>query len=282
MTANHQEIDLSFLQEANWPKLPSANSEVGKNHHNWLSKISNCVKLLYQRVEALEMENSTQKFTIKTLSALVDSLSNQSNQPSQISSSFRPQLSWSKIVSGMAHKDDNAVAIMATLSTEMKKKKERANNVIVSIPATTFDCEEGCEVDYVQGLANRLGVPGSKVKKARKISRARDRTANTINNRVLLVVEMESPGARADLIRSSRKLRDDNSHIYINEDLTPSERITQRKLREERDSRNNLLPESETFNGRVLKFKTCTDGKKRFWGIRNGELKMITSLIDRI
>ncbi|RNA38596.1 hypothetical protein BpHYR1_051677, partial [Brachionus plicatilis] len=130
-----------------------------------------------------------------------------------------------------------------------KKKEERASNVVASIPATVFDCEEGCEVEYIQKLANKLGVPGSKVKKARKITRAKEKTAN---NRVLLVVEMESPGAKADMIRSSRKLRDDESHkgIYINEDLTPSERITQRKLRQERDSRNDLLSESETFNGK--------------------------------
>ena len=203
------------------------------------------------------------------------------DQPSQTSSSsLVPPMDWSKIVNGMAHKDENAVAIMATIATEMKKKEERANNVVASIPATIFDCEEGSEVEFIQKLANKLGVPGSKVKKAKKISRAKDKTAN---NRVLLVVEMESPSARADMIRSSRKFRDDESHkcIYINEDLTPSERITQRKLRQERDSRNDLLPESGTINGRVMKFKTCTDGKKRFWGIRNGELRMITSLIDR-
>ncbi|RNA08711.1 hypothetical protein BpHYR1_003590 [Brachionus plicatilis] len=118
----------------------------------------------------------------------------------------------------------------------MKKKEERASNVVASIRATVFDCEEG--------------VPGSKVKKARKITRAKEKTAN---NRVLLVVEMESPGAKADMIGSSRKLSDDEIHkgIYINEDLTPNERITQRELGQERDSRNDIL--SERFNGQVMK-----------------------------
>ncbi|RNA06994.1 hypothetical protein BpHYR1_017993 [Brachionus plicatilis] len=76
MTSIHQDIDLSFLQEASWPKLPSDTFDVGENHHNWLAKMSNCVKLLHQRIETLEKVSFTQKDTIKTLSTLVDSLSN--------------------------------------------------------------------------------------------------------------------------------------------------------------------------------------------------------------
>ncbi|RMZ95218.1 hypothetical protein BpHYR1_023883, partial [Brachionus plicatilis] len=133
-------------------------------------------------------------------------------------------------------------------------KEERASNVVASIPATAIDCEEGYEVEYIQKLARKLGVSGSKVVKARKTTRAKDKTAK---NQVLLVVEIKSPGARTDMIRSPRKLRDDESH------------------NRERHSRNDLLPESKTFNGRVMKFKTSPDGKKRFRGIRNRELKMI-------
>ncbi|RNA34611.1 hypothetical protein BpHYR1_046561, partial [Brachionus plicatilis] len=65
------------------------------------------------------------------------------------------------------------------------------------------------------------------------------------------------------------------------EDRTPSERAADKKLREERDTRNAKLKESSTINGRELKFETGNDGKKRFWGIRNGELRMVVSTIEQ-
>ncbi|RNA34375.1 hypothetical protein BpHYR1_033404 [Brachionus plicatilis] len=47
-------------------------NDVGKNHHNWLATKRNCLKLLYQRIKTLEKKKDTNK----TLSTLVDSLSN--------------------------------------------------------------------------------------------------------------------------------------------------------------------------------------------------------------
>ncbi|RNA25239.1 hypothetical protein BpHYR1_043155 [Brachionus plicatilis] len=88
--------------------------------------MSNCGKLLHQRIETLEKESITQKDTIKTLSTLVDSLSNTRDRPSQTFSSSTPPMNWSRIAYGMVHRDENAVAIMATIATEMKKKEERA------------------------------------------------------------------------------------------------------------------------------------------------------------
>ena len=49
-------------------------------------------------------------------------------------------LGWKKIASGTVHKDENAVAIMATIASEMKKKEERVNNIVASIPKSKFNC----------------------------------------------------------------------------------------------------------------------------------------------
>ncbi|RNA44688.1 hypothetical protein BpHYR1_002785 [Brachionus plicatilis] len=86
-----------------------------------------------------------------------------------------------------------------------------------------------------------------------------------------------------EMLRKSKTLRKNPyfKDVYVNEDLTPSQRVADRKLRQERDRKNSELLESKTLNGRTLKFKTCEDGKKRFWGIRNGELKLVLSNIDQ-
>ncbi|RNA18358.1 hypothetical protein BpHYR1_034228 [Brachionus plicatilis] len=135
MSIVYPEIDLGFLQEANWPRLPAATSEVGKNHHSWLVKMSNCMSYLLQRIDNLETENKNQKTSIDTLKALVYSYKTRehTSQKSPV-----PPLDWKKIASGMVHKVDNAVAIMATIASEMKKKEERVNNITASIPIRLF------------------------------------------------------------------------------------------------------------------------------------------------
>ncbi|RNA00486.1 hypothetical protein BpHYR1_003025, partial [Brachionus plicatilis] len=56
------------------------------------------------------------------------------------------------------------------------------------------------------------------------------------------------------------------------EEITPRERIAFRKLRQERDRKNNELPELKKINDRFLKFKACNDGKNRFWEILRDDI----------
>ncbi|RNA11321.1 hypothetical protein BpHYR1_023385 [Brachionus plicatilis] len=81
-----------------------------------------------------------------------------------------------------------------------------------------------------------------------------------------IVLEMESVDAKMAILRNAKKLRESENEqykkVYINEDRTPSERAADKKLREERDTRNAKLKGSATINGRELKFETGNDGKK--------------------
>ena len=190
-------------------------------------------------------------------------------------------LSWSKITAGLAHKDENAVAIMATISTEMKKKEERANNVVIATSSTNLAGTDNAEFEYAKTLAKAMGVPEEAVKTARRIGRKPESSVS--NEPALVVVEMVSTSYKKEMLRESRNLRNkpEYKNVYVNEDFTPSERIADRKLRQERDRRNAELPEETTFEGRSIKFKTCEDKKRRFWGIRNGELRLVLSAMDR-
>ena len=260
------EIQAGWSDESKWPtdlETTPNNFQLAsflRKQHAWMKGLVNAVK-------QLQTENKNLRDEVAELKGK------------------RPvALDWTKINAGLVHKDENAVAMMATIATEMRKKEERVNNVIASIPVSAFSCNDGGETEYAGQLASKIGIPATRVKKARRISRRPGEQSTTANSRVLLVVEMESATAKLEMLRSARKLREIESHkdIYINEDLTPSERIADQKLRQERDKRNNQLTGTETADGRSLKFKVCEDGKKRFWAIRNGELRLVLSALERL
>ncbi|RNA40381.1 hypothetical protein BpHYR1_021774 [Brachionus plicatilis] len=195
---------------------------------------------------------------------------------------------WANVVAGNAHKNDKAAAMMTTVATELRRKKERAQNVIAAIPVSMF--KENEEMILAKKLALAIGAAEAKVKKARCITKktpVRSETAETAGSnieRVLFVVEMDSVSSKLDMLGNSKKLRNSEElkGVYINEDLTPSERIAHKKLREEQDRRNNERTATATVNGRIVKMKECDDKKKRFWGIRNGELRLIVSVRDNV
>ncbi|RNA00555.1 hypothetical protein BpHYR1_016448 [Brachionus plicatilis] len=130
-----------------------------------------------------------------------------------------------------------------------------------------------------------VGVQSTKVSKARRIGRkaVTQASAEDKNYRVLVVMLTDNVSARTEMLRGPRKLHDSNDfkNVFINEDFTPSERLANRKLREERNAKNAQLTDTATVNGPIVKVKTCEDGKKRFLGIRNGELVLIVSAVDR-
>ncbi|RNA36672.1 hypothetical protein BpHYR1_013885, partial [Brachionus plicatilis] len=97
----------------------------------------------------------------------------------------------SKIVSGNTHKDENAVTMITTITTEMKKKEERANNVFLAIPEAKLTEPNG-EADFAKKLATDMGISGTKIK-------------NT--DPVLLVVELDTKEAKMEMVRKSRSLR---------------------------------------------------------------------------
>ncbi|RNA16109.1 hypothetical protein BpHYR1_006987 [Brachionus plicatilis] len=87
-----------------------------------------------------------------------------------VTSASSSSINWAKVASGSVHKDENAVALMTSISTEMKKKEERAKNVLLAIPASIITVADG-EADFAKKLATHMGIPGSRVKKAKRISK---------------------------------------------------------------------------------------------------------------
>ncbi|RNA26867.1 hypothetical protein BpHYR1_011784 [Brachionus plicatilis] len=259
-------MEEAFSLLEDWPSVPGQSTDT--------------LKKMYKYVMALVSIVKAQKEQIKEMTTEITELKKNKKE-----ATTSAPLDWSKIMAGEVHKDKNAVAMMATMANEMKKKAERANNVIAAIPAEL--CTEGGDDALVKSLTSEIGVAESRVIKTRRIrGQTTGNTANmrNTNERVLIVLEMESVDAKMAILRNAKKLRESQNKqykkVYINEDRTPNERAAD-KLREERDTRNAKLKESSTINGRELKFETGNDGKKRFLGIRNGELRMVVSTIEQ-
>ena len=272
MEAQLADIRQSWADESKWPADPEPTA-TNATLVVQIRKQQAWIKGLVDAMRQIQLENVNLKKEVDELKR--KSVAAQANATT---------LSWSKIAAGMAHKDENAVAIMATIATEMKRKEERVNNVIVAVPATSFPIAEGHELEFAKKLAGEMELRETRVKKARRISRRTDGSNAATAGPVLLVVEMESTEAKLEILQKSKDLRKKEGYkdVYVNEDLTPSERIADRKLREERNRRNNELTETALVNGRTVKCKTGQDGKKRFWGIRNGELKLVLSTVERL
>ena len=104
------EIQSNWADETKWPADPESTatnvqltSHV-RRQHAWIKGLVGAVKLLQQENASLRSEIDNLKKKSHTLA------------------SGPPPVNWSKIASGMAHRDETAVAMMATIATEMRKK----------------------------------------------------------------------------------------------------------------------------------------------------------------
>jgi hypothetical protein len=91
-----------------------------------------------------------------------------------------------------------------------------------------------------------------------------------------VLVEFKSKNDRDLVLKNRIKLAANNDYkgkIFINPDLTASERSTERELRLIRNERNGKL--SESVDDSNFKYGKTDDGKLFYWGIRDGALKKI-------
>jgi hypothetical protein len=290
----HQQLDLSFLLEANWPKLPPATAEVGKNHHNWLGKISKCIQDLLHRVDILENENRTQKETIATLNTLVNSLKQQEEDgqttPQTRGYSNGPKASFASILKSDAKKNEADMVMITQVTQEFKEREKIERNLIVhGIDENDGSEQENLRHDKskIEGLLDFIGIDKTVCKRITRIKNRKSPSTNTPPNYQerpkpgIIIIELSDKTHKKDILLAAKSLQDSHlKNVYINPDKTPTERALDRKLREEKKSRNDILPHAETINGVTLKYE-IVDGKRWFWGIRNDRLVRVLHKADR-
>jgi hypothetical protein len=108
-----------------------------------------------------------------------------------------------------------------------------------------------------------------------KIARLKSKDNNK-HGRIL--IECKSRQDKIEILKNARNLKDKEEYkqVFINNDLTNAQLDNEKRLRTERNKKNDEL-EQMGPNGLKYGLYTFTDGNesKFYWGIRNGKLKRI-------
>ena len=93
-----------------------------------------------------------------------------------------------------------------------------------------------------------------------------------------VIIEFKDLKTKIKALKNAYKLKNFNKYqIYINNDLTASERAIAKELRSKRNKLNEELKESDIYG----KFGTTTDGKRFHYGIRNGQIVQIAKPVSK-
>ncbi|RNA34493.1 hypothetical protein BpHYR1_048775 [Brachionus plicatilis] len=108
-------------------------SKVTKKHHEWIKSLAITIKVLQLKVEEQDIViidelKNLNKQEISVLNGRVETIESKQTETAPTSN-----LNWSKIVSGKAHKDENALVMIRTIANEMKKNEKRTITFINAV-----------------------------------------------------------------------------------------------------------------------------------------------------
>jgi hypothetical protein len=162
---------------------------------------------------------------------------------------------WSNVSKKVT--DPVQVAVVNTVVNDIKEREDKANNIVI------YGLKESNEIDIkaksdndkkqIIDILSKVGVAVEEKEILKTV-----RVTSSINKPKLLIVRFNNPEIRNACIRSSNKLKSNNSlrDIYINPDLTICERQKLKELLKERKEKNEKLSKDSEF----------------YYGIRNGKL----------
>ena len=147
--------------------------------------------------------------------------------------------SWAAVLAGTAPKTQEQISLINTMQAESNERVRREKNVVIlGLPAST-------ETDFTQrieeekkNVADMFARIGLNVK-INKVIRLRQ---NGTNGRVApVIIELENKENRNAVLKASKSLAKHNEYksVYINADLTESERVLTKQLRMDCKSKND-------------------------------------------
>ena len=262
-------MDSDLLLEANWPKFGQGQvSTHTRTLHEWNGKLSSIIKNLCNKVAKFEQDLSGKNVEIANLKNELSQLKNTQNVTSNLNFSYAGALNNSK-------KNEQEVVLLDLVRKDFYETKSIENNIVIrGIPVlgSTNEEKEANDKSKVKSVLTHLTLPDSTDPKLKRIS-TKDSNAN------IIVVELNNIDQRNIAIEKARTLRGTTEFdgIYVNKDMTKAERIMDKKRRDERKAKNSELSEKDSsgrpfgiYNGGI------NNGKKFFWGLRNGIIKRVT------
>ena len=166
-----------------------------------------------------------------------------------------------------------------------KKASIGISNIVASEKKSVAKKEKNI---IIFGLPPQSGTDGDK-SAVKKIFDKIEYTANMDSVKLIrfkgkndkpgpILVELETVAIKNQVLKSARKLRGINEYenVYINPDLTESEAALEKSLRNDRNKKNEELPNVDENGLRYGMHKfNGTAESKFYWGIRNRELRKI-------
>ena len=253
-----------------------------KNTNNRLSfleaqntELTEKLKSSYGKIEALEKKMQELEAKISVIMNKDNERINQIINPNQDSIDF-----WKKLPKQTTHEITKAV-IQETAQLDKKEK----NIIIFGIPETHNENDElqkTSDKTKIDRLFEDIQVKSEvKVFKFRRLKAKKNQ-----NTASPIIIEFESSADKYKILKATKLLDKTGKHknIYINPDRTFAELEMEKKLRTERNQKNNELEYTGDNN---LKFgkHSFADGKEPenfYWGIRSGKLQRIKIIETQI
>ena len=145
--------------------------------------------------------------------------------------------------------------ILAGVSRECQEAEKKGRNVIVFGLNEVGEAKDEAKVDELMSV---LKIKAGSIKRVFRIGKFDEKTSTGPRP---LVVELMSDTTRVAVLKSSRSLRtvEEFKGVFIRQDLTPAQRMMQKKLIEMRNAKNRELP----------------NGSDHYFGIRDGRIEKI-------
>ena len=185
--------------------------------------VDNQTKLLERSIRELHNQKTSYADMVKgTCSEVVDKVS------AKISSIPQGQLTRSE--------STNMVGVSKVFDNFLDKDRRKNNLVIHNLPEATGESKEdraAHDLRLFQDLVKEMFQMSVAVARSFRVGRSVENRAR------LLIVTLETPGVKQDILRLAPQLRSSEKYgnIYITPDLTPAEREAAKKLRDELSAR---------------------------------------------
>ena len=242
-------MDLEFLKDAHWPKIPTTGttSALSKDLHGWLGKVSKALLFLNEKVENLEKENLDMKNQINILK------NNNSNASTDNKLDFAAALTGRK-------KTQEQLNLLAAVTNESKDQQIKEKNVIIfGVKSSTSTTPEEKKSDDKNELDKIMTAMEFDTLKIKNFYRLKSRNSSNI---APLIVTFDNVNIRNEALKCGKNLNNSTEYkkkIYVNPDLTESQRVNFKRLLEEKKKKNSENVDQNCYYGirdeKVVKLK---------------------------
>ena len=144
-------------------------------------------------------------------------------------------------------KNECSKAVISMVKKDLKIQESKENNIIIGgVPKPTIadsKIDTNKDTELIKKIFNHLDINATTLE-FESIRIRKDDVINEKNNPIL--IKFKELKDKLNVLKNADKLKSFSDHkIFINHDITDSDRDYEKALRDERRKRNNLLPNTD-------------------------------------